>query len=73
VVLKNEGLLQDDKGRWNQFTGKYSWDESCICCDDEAYGGTGEKKDGAPFGAAPNIDHSNDRVRKVCIIGFILP
>ncbi len=57
--------MQDDKGRWNQFTGKYPWDESCVCSDHEAYGGTGNKKEGAPFEAAPNVDHTNERVRQV--------
>ncbi|CAL8471337.1 g10879 [Coccomyxa elongata] len=55
---------QDDQGRWNQFTGQYSWDESCVCSGDEAYGGTGKEKEGLSFGAAPNIDHTNERVRQ---------
>lgn len=59
--------VQDDQGRWNQFTGQYSWDESCVCSGDESYGGTGKEKEGSIFGAAPNIDHTNERVRQVQI------
>ena len=59
------GTLQDSKGRWNQYTGRYAWDAGCICSGDEQYGGTGQPKEGSCFGAAPNVDHSNERVRKV--------
>ncbi|CAL5228346.1 g11459 [Coccomyxa viridis] len=55
---------QDSKGRWNQYTGRYAWDAGCICSGDEQYGGTGQPKEGSCFGAAPNVDHSNERVRK---------
>ena len=57
--------MQDSQGRWNQYTGRYAWDEGCVCCGDEQYGGTGHPKEGSSFGAAPNVDHSNGRVRKV--------
>ena len=58
-------IVQDSQGRWNQYTGRYAWDESCVCCGDEQYGGTGQPKEGSSFGAAPNVDHSSGRVRKV--------
>jgi alpha-amylase len=56
---------QDGEGRWNRFTGRYPWDASCICAGDAAYGGSGGAKEGACFGAAPNVDHTNERVRQV--------
>lgn len=56
---------QDGEGRWNRFTGRYPWDPSCICAGDPQYGGTGAPKEGSCFGAAPNVDHSNERVRQV--------
>ncbi len=59
--------MQDSQGRWNQYTGRYAWDEGCVCCGDEQYGGTGHPKEGSSFGAAPNVDHSNGRVRKVTV------
>ena len=63
--LQVSTIVQDSQGRWNQYTGRYAWDESCVCCGDEQYGGTGQPKEGSSFGAAPNVDHSNGRVRKV--------
>lgn len=58
-------MLQDSSGRWNQFSGRYAWDESCICSGNPAYGGTGAEKQGSAFDAAPNVDHTSERVRKV--------
>ena len=57
--------LQDSSGRWNQFSGRYAWDESCICSGNPQYGGTGATKQGSDFDAAPNVDHTSDRVRNV--------
>ena len=67
---------QDAEGRWNRFTGRYPWDPGCICAGDAQYGGTGAPKEGSCFGAAPNVDHSNERVRQVrrpsayCLIAY---
>ena len=47
------------------FTGRYDWDASCVCSNDPQYGGTGAAKTTAGFDCAPNIDHSNPRVRQV--------
>ena len=58
-------LRQDSSGRWNQFSGRYAWDTSCICSGNPAYGGTGAEKQGSNFEAAPNIDHTSERVRRV--------
>ena len=58
-------LRQDSSGRWNQFSGRYAWDTSCICSGNPAYGGTGAEKQGSNFEAAPNVDHTSERVRRV--------
>ena len=57
--------MQDGEGRWNVFTGRYNWDASCVCSNNPQYGGTGAAKTTAAFDCAPNIDHSNPRVRQV--------
>ena len=61
----SHAVWQDSSGRWNQFTGRYAWDTSCICSGNPAYGGTGSQKQGSDFEAAPNVDHSSERVRRV--------
>lgn len=51
---------QGPDGKWNQYTGRYAWDASCIVSNQrEEFGGTGALKKEALFGAAPNMDHSN--------------
>ncbi|KAK9785022.1 hypothetical protein WJX73_001793 [Symbiochloris irregularis] len=55
---------QNSKGQWNQFDGRYPWGEDCLCSSPKQFGGTGAKKEGDVFGAAPNIDHQNERVRQ---------
>lgn len=67
LQLYEDGLpaVQDEAGRWNVFTGRYSWDASCVCSNDPQYGGTGAAKTTAGFDCAPNIDHANPRVRQV--------
>eukprot|EP00850_Spirogloea_muscicola_P008783 SM000047S16922 [mRNA] locus=s47:695751:702301:- [translate_table: standard] len=55
---------QNQKGVWNRFGGKLDWNETAIVCDDPTYQGKGNKSRGDFFGAAPNIDHSQEFVRK---------
>eukprot|EP00850_Spirogloea_muscicola_P011008 SM000066S20483 [mRNA] locus=s66:593967:600493:- [translate_table: standard] len=55
---------QNHKGVWNRFGGKLDWNETAIVCDDPTYQGKGNKSRGDFFGAAPNIDHSQEFVRK---------
>ncbi|KAL6767213.1 hypothetical protein ACKKBG_A39070 [Auxenochlorella protothecoides x Auxenochlorella symbiontica] len=50
-------------GRYNLFGGRLDWDAAAIVGDDAAYGGTGAPSSGAPFHAAPNIDHASPRVK----------
>ena len=54
---------QDDQGRWNRFGGRLPWDESAICCNNQRFGGKGAHKTGDDYVAAPNIDHTQERVR----------
>lgn len=58
-------VSQDSTGRWNEFSGRYPWDKSCICSGNAAFGGTGAEKQGSDFDAAPNVDHTSERVRQV--------
>jgi alpha-amylase len=54
---------QDEQGRWNRFGGRLPWDETAVCCNNPAFGGRGGHKTGEDYTAAPNIDHTNERVR----------
>lgn len=54
---------QGNDGKWNKFGGRLAWDKSAICHDNPAYGGGGGKKTGDDYPAAPNIDHSQERIR----------
>ena len=54
---------QDGSGRWNRFGGRLPWDETAICCNNPAFGGRGAHKTGEDYTAAPNIDHTNPKVR----------
>lgn len=56
--------MQDESGKWNKFGGRLAWDKTYICHNNPAYGGTGNGKTGEDYHAAPNIDHTQDRVRQ---------
>lgn len=51
-------------GIWNIFGGRLNWDDRAIVADDPHFQGRGNKSSGDNFHAAPNIDHSQDFVRK---------
>ena len=55
---------QDSAGRWNVFGGRLPWDASAVCCNNPAFGGTGAHKTGEDYAAAPNVDHTQPRVRQ---------
>ncbi len=57
-------FTQDEQGRWNKFGGRLAWDKSVICSNNHEYGGTGGGKTGEDYTAAPNIDHTQERVRQ---------
>ncbi|KAJ9172160.1 hypothetical protein P3X46_015432 [Hevea brasiliensis] len=56
--------FQNQNGVWNIFGGRLNWDERAIVADDPHFQGRGNKSSGDNFHAAPNIDHSQDFVRK---------
>lgn len=43
--------------------GKLNWGPEAVCGNDRNFRGRGNHKHGDFFNAAPNIDHSNERVQ----------
>lgn len=65
VVLNHRcAQKQSPNGVWNIFGGKLSWGPEAIVCDDPNFQGRGNPSSGEIFHAAPNIDHSQDFVRR---------
>ncbi|KAH9315241.1 hypothetical protein KI387_023868, partial [Taxus chinensis] len=65
VVLNHRcAQKQSPNGVWNIFGGKISWGPEAIVCDDPKFQGRGHPSSGDIFHAAPNIDHSQDFVRR---------
>ncbi|XP_022741227.1 coiled-coil domain-containing protein 186-like isoform X4 [Durio zibethinus] len=65
VVLNHRcAQKQSPNGVWNIFGGKLAWGPEAIVCDDPNFQGLGNPSSGDIFHAAPNIDHSQDFVRR---------
>ncbi|KAI4384241.1 hypothetical protein MLD38_002421 [Melastoma candidum] len=65
VVLNHRcAQYKNSNGVWNIFGGKLNWDDRAVVADDPHFQGRGNKSSGDNFHAAPNIDHSQDFVRK---------
>nr|AIU94748.1 alpha-amylase [Morus alba var. multicaulis] len=65
VVLNHRcAEKQSPNGVWNIFGGKLAWGPEAIVCDDPNYQGRGNPSSGDIFHAAPNVDHSQDFVRR---------
>ncbi|XP_059316711.1 alpha-amylase 3, chloroplastic [Lycium ferocissimum] len=65
VVLNHRCASErNQNGIWNIFGGRLNWDERAVVADDPHFQGRGNKSSGDNFHAAPNIDHSQDFVRK---------
>ncbi|XP_052116794.1 uncharacterized protein LOC107486262 [Arachis duranensis] len=65
VVLNHRcAQKQSPNGVWNIYDGKLAWGPEAIVCDDPNFEGRGNPSTGDIFHAAPNIDHSQDFVRK---------
>ncbi|GKU97338.1 hypothetical protein SLEP1_g10500 [Rubroshorea leprosula] len=65
VVLNHRcAQKQSPDGVWNIFGGKLAWGPEAIVCDDPNFQGQGNPSSGDIFHAAPNIDHSQDFVRR---------
>ena len=56
---------QGADGKWNKFGGRLAWDSTAICSNNPAFGGRGNPKQGDDYAAAPNVDHSQEKIRKV--------
>ncbi|KAL6567729.1 Alpha-amylase A type-3 [Orobanche gracilis] len=65
VVLNHRCAHYKNKnGVWNIFGGRLDWDDRAVVADDPHFQGRGNKSSGDSFHAAPNIDHSQEFVRK---------
>ncbi|MED6209034.1 hypothetical protein PIB30_050725 [Stylosanthes scabra] len=65
VVLNHRcAQKQSSNGVWNIYDGKLAWGPEAIVCDDPNFDGRGNPSSGDIFHAAPNIDHSQDFVRR---------
>ncbi|PSC71161.1 alpha-amylase chloroplastic [Micractinium conductrix] len=56
--------VQDENGVWNKYGGKMAWDQRAIVGDDPNFRGRGNRSSGDIFSAAPNIDHSQEFVKR---------
>eukprot|EP00798_Chlamydomonas_sp_ICE-L_P008898 gene8898-3784_t len=64
VINHRCASYQGDDGKWNKFGGRLPWDARAVCSGG-AFGGKGKRKKPADeYAAAPNIDHSQDNIRK---------
>ena len=64
IVINHRCAHEQKNGKWNQFGGRLAWDETAICSDNPEYGGRGAHGTGEDYPAAPNIDHTNQKVRE---------
>ncbi|XP_039046992.1 alpha-amylase 3, chloroplastic-like [Hibiscus syriacus] len=65
VVLNHRcAHSKNQNGIWNIFGGRLNWDDRAVVGDDPHFQGRGNKSSGDNFHAAPNIDHSQEFVRK---------
>ena len=65
VVINHRcAQYQNERGVYNVFGGHLSWNSDAIVCDDSHFEGTGNPSSGILFDAAPNIDHSQEFVRR---------
>ncbi|KAA8529464.1 hypothetical protein F0562_033737 [Nyssa sinensis] len=55
---------KNQNGVWNIFGGRLNWDDRAVVADDPHFQGRGNKSSGDNFHAAPNIDHSQEFVRR---------
>lgn len=63
VVNHRCATYQSSDGKWNKFGGRLAWDNSAICNNNPAWDGRGAHKTGDDYPAAPNIDHTQEKIR----------
>lgn len=63
VVNHRCATYQSSDGKWNKFGGRLAWDNSAICNNNPAWDGRGAHKTGDDYPAAPNIDHTQERIQ----------
>lgn len=56
--------MQSDDGKWNVYGGRLSWDKRAIANNNPEFGGEGAPSTGEDYTPAPNIDHTQDFVRR---------
>eukprot|EP00239_Pterosperma_sp_CCMP1384_P006863 CAMPEP_0197854428 /NCGR_PEP_ID=MMETSP1438-20131217/24657_1 /TAXON_ID=1461541 /ORGANISM="Pterosperma sp., Strain CCMP1384" /LENGTH=767 /DNA_ID=CAMNT_0043469163 /DNA_START=187 /DNA_END=2490 /DNA_ORIENTATION=+ len=64
IVINHRCASSQKDGKWNQFGGRLAWNESVITCNNPQWGGSGARSTGDEYEAAPNIDHTQEMVRK---------
>ncbi len=65
IVVNHRCANKQQDGQWNVYdypSGKARWERWALAAGD--YGGTGNPDSGDDYGAAPDIDHKNEQVRK---------
>lgn len=68
VINHRCATFQDDNGIWNRFGGRMQWDHTHICSNNPQYAGAGAFKKEEDYTAAPNVDHTQERVRKDIVL-----
>lgn len=63
VINHRCASFQSPDGKWNKFGGRLAWDTSAICNNNPQWGGRGNHKTGDDYSAAPNIDHTQERIQ----------
>eukprot|EP01025_Chloroclados_australasicus_P037372 TRINITY_DN38157_c0_g1_i2.p1 TRINITY_DN38157_c0_g1~~TRINITY_DN38157_c0_g1_i2.p1 ORF type:complete len:546 (-),score=76.16 TRINITY_DN38157_c0_g1_i2:460-1965(-) len=62
--------IQDEEGRWNKYEDvdpngkKIEWSRYAITCNDPVFGGKGAPDTGEDFWGAPDLDHTNEELRR---------
>lgn len=64
IVINHRCAHYQKDGKWNQFGGRLAWDETAITSDNPQFGGRGARNTGEDYAAAPNIDHTNPKIRQ---------
>eukprot|EP00192_Tetraselmis_astigmatica_P007506 CAMPEP_0117654098 /NCGR_PEP_ID=MMETSP0804-20121206/3558_1 /TAXON_ID=1074897 /ORGANISM="Tetraselmis astigmatica, Strain CCMP880" /LENGTH=714 /DNA_ID=CAMNT_0005460347 /DNA_START=1 /DNA_END=2145 /DNA_ORIENTATION=- len=64
VINHRCASAQGEGGKWNKFGGRLPWDATVITSDSHDFNGRGARSTGQVYAAAPNIDHTQEKVRQ---------